>query len=407
MARLHPGFLIIACLADAASARATFHGLGDLPGGLVQSGARAVSADGLVVVGASTSSNGREAFRWTEAGGMEALGALYAENFDSGGQGVSADGSVVVGNSVTPNGSQAFRWTASEGMIGLGMLTAGYGSDANACSADGNVVVGRSWSQQGFVFRWTPTTGMQPVGQIAPGAQAITARGVSGDGARTVGEGGIGNTNVAYLDGAPVPSAILGDGGALAISRDGQVVVGYRPGGGNSSRAFRWTLLTGMQTLGQLPGEVDSTATACSADGRFVVGGVTLASAPSVQLAFLWDAEHGKELLPTLLSSLGADLTGWTLGAPTGISGDGFVIVGTGTNPEGNQEGWIARFAPACGADTNGDYAVNFLDLNNVLGTYGARIGEVLYIPRVDLNHDGAIDFLDLNMILSYFGQGC
>jgi probable HAF family extracellular repeat protein len=45
-------------------------GLGDLPGGANYTEAKGMSANGLVVVGDSNSSLGREAFRWTQSGGM-------------------------------------------------------------------------------------------------------------------------------------------------------------------------------------------------------------------------------------------------------------------------------------------------------------------------------------------------
>ena len=55
-------------------ALASFQGLGFLPGASY-SEANAVSADGLVVVGASTYASGdAQAFRWTAAGGMVGLG---------------------------------------------------------------------------------------------------------------------------------------------------------------------------------------------------------------------------------------------------------------------------------------------------------------------------------------------
>jgi len=41
-------------------------------------------------------------------------------------------------------------------------------------------------------------------------------------------------------------------------------------------------------------------------------------------------------------NNLGVDLTGWTLSLATDVSGDGTVIVGTGINPSGRLEGWIA-----------------------------------------------------------------
>lgn len=60
-----------------------------------------------------------------------------------------------------------------------------------------------------------------------------------------------------------------------------------------------------------------------------------------------------------------------------------------------------------CPGDVNGDFVVNFFDLNAVLAVFGSHLGEILYIPQADLNADGAIDFLDLNIVLSYFGDIC
>ncbi len=110
-----------------AFAQASFEGLGDLPGGSVNSQARAVSADGLVVVGWSSSGSGQEAFRWTQAGGMVGLGDFPGGEFGSQAYGVSADGSVVVsfGAPAAPSFFEAFRWTSAGGMVGLGDLPGG------------------------------------------------------------------------------------------------------------------------------------------------------------------------------------------------------------------------------------------------------------------------------------------
>ena len=50
-----------------------------------------------------------------------------------------------------------------------------------------------------------------------------------------------------------------------------------------------------------------------------------------------------------LLGRLGL-ASGWRLTAATGISDDGEVIVGTGFNPSGFEEGWVAVFVPEPGA---------------------------------------------------------
>lgn len=58
-------------------------------------------------------------------------------------------------------------------------------------------------------------------------------------------------------------------------------------------------------------------------------------------------------------------------------------------------------------ADTNRDGVVDFLDLNNVLGTFGqsapGSFGQLGLVG--DANEDGNVDLLDLNLILSFFGQ--
>ena len=114
-----------------------FMGLGDLPGGELSSSASAVSADGSVVVGSSSSKNGNEAFRWSKKYGIEGLGDLPGGEFRSAATSVSADGSVVVGSASSKNGIQAFRWTKATGLEGLGDLPGGkYKSVAYHVSAD-------------------------------------------------------------------------------------------------------------------------------------------------------------------------------------------------------------------------------------------------------------------------------
>ncbi len=122
------------------------------------------------------------AFRWTQSGGMISLGTLPGD-FGSIAYAASFDGSVIVGSSTASppyffssthpqtRGSEAFRWTQANGMVALGYLPGDTISEALDVSADGSVVVGDSsgnYSNGAFgypqAFRWTQASGMIGLG---------------------------------------------------------------------------------------------------------------------------------------------------------------------------------------------------------------------------------------------------
>jgi probable HAF family extracellular repeat protein len=181
-----------------------------------------------------TTPQGRwRAFRWTENGGMQDLGTLGGNRSEA--YGVSADGAVVVGwLPTTPQGfgvpfagrrwaacKASARWAAVRAMLMLfpptapwwsATLTTPQGSGvpfagrrwaacktsarcrdtavwswAYGVSADGSVVVGRSYNAAGQwrAFRWTASGGMQDLGTL--GGSESEAYGVSADGSVVVG----------------------------------------------------------------------------------------------------------------------------------------------------------------------------------------------------------------------------
>ena len=144
-----------AAASSALAATPALIGLGDLPGGPVQSAASGVSSDGTAVVGWSAVSSGlNEAFRWTSAGGMVGLGDLPGGTAESWANAISADGSTVVGLSNSTSGYEAFRWTSGGGMTDLGDLEGGLIlSNAFAVSHDGSTVAGRGTSAASKSFQ--------------------------------------------------------------------------------------------------------------------------------------------------------------------------------------------------------------------------------------------------------------
>jgi probable HAF family extracellular repeat protein len=224
-------------------------GLGGLPGGSFDSYAASVSADGSVIVGANSSATS-EAFRWTSGGGMVGLGDLPGGDFQngSGARAVTADGTVVVGAGSSTAGREAFRWTSGEGMVGLGDLPGGLSfSSAEDISADGSVIVGDGNSALGYeAFRWTAGGGMVGLGDLPGGGFESYARGVSADGSVIVGRSDSVSGDEAFIwDVAngmrnlkgllnelltPADRELLDDWtlrDATAISADGWTVVGW------------------------------------------------------------------------------------------------------------------------------------------------------------------------------------
>ncbi|MFH1419619.1 MAG: PEP-CTERM sorting domain-containing protein [Planctomycetota bacterium] len=336
-----------------------FTGLGDLPGGVFYSYAYGVSADGTVVVGMSNSDAsfpGQEAFRW-EGGVMTGLGGLPGGESYSLALGVSADGQVVVGRddaAQNPSGDrQAFRWTEATGMVGLGDLPGGdVFSTAYGASADGAVVVGvGNVNCFGLTeaFRWTQDQGMVGLGDLDGGYFYSEARAVSADGSVVVGTGysDSGYEAFRWENGAMTGLGDLPGGEfysmAYGISADGTTIIGFGgSGSAGGQEAFRWTEGQGMVGLGHLPGGLDSTALACSADGSIIAGRGNLLSGEDE--AIIWDADNGMRSLRTLLvDDFGLDLPDWTLDRATGVSADGQTLIGWGYNPDGHVEAWIAR----------------------------------------------------------------
>ena len=168
-------------------------GLGDLPGGPHFSEALGTSADGSTVVGYGSVPSGEEGFVWTQVGGMVSIGDFSGGIDQCWAFAVSADGSVVVGfgtgmghpgapPELAP-GREAFRWTQAGGMVGLGDLPGGHFlSTAHSTTADGSIIVGSSGTGLKEVigpggpsgifddvleaFIWDQTNGMQLLSHV-------------------------------------------------------------------------------------------------------------------------------------------------------------------------------------------------------------------------------------------------
>lgn len=334
--------LLLPLVGGAASAAPTFQGLGITPGGSSFTNAT-VSGNGEVVAG--TDVHG-DFFRWTAADGPQILGTGNA-------RAVSADGSTIVGETA----AGAFRWTADDGLetIGDGV--------AVGTSSDGSVVAGNGGSGDAGVYRWTSATGAvdlggapYPLGQSPLGAVDITDDGASIGGEwqdaalpaqepfRWTQEGGFA---------LPASEMADDDNTIWDMSPEGTAFAGDH----DEFAGFVWTEDRGLVLLdfpGTSPLGFNNVTLGVSSDGFRAVGNAFLESgfieSEGVDLepgdeAVLWDEPRGLRSVEEELEllGLGPAVEGWDLEWATAISNEGDVIVGSGTNPSGGREFWVAN----------------------------------------------------------------
>ncbi len=292
-----------------------------------ESKALGVSNNGVVVGYATNLAGESRAFRWTEASGMQDLGALILYSTHSYAYDVSEDGSVVVGQSHRP-----FRWTEPSGMQPIDTDHLGV---ASSVSYDGSLSGG--WFFDGATgrdrpFRWTESSGMDILFEDAGHA---FVRGVSGDGSVCVGSlGDVSPRAFRWTEATGVQDlGTLGgsESVAYAADEDGSVIVGYAVNTSGHRRPFRWTSSAGMTDLTSLG--LVSEALDVSASGQKIVGYYVI-NGTEDERAVQWN------LFPVLsirnLTGHYADLlsAGSVLNRAEAISPDGRYIAGWGFNAE-------------------------------------------------------------------------
>lgn len=330
-----------------AFASATFVGLGDLPGGIFESRAYAISRNGQWIVGDSKATGGTTAFRWSLHTGLLSLGLLPGGTITAA-RGVSWNGAVIAGYG-NGGGFHAFRWTAGTGLVTLPDLPGGDTmSSGYGISGDGNVVFGYGSTVNGNESaRWVngqvfSLGDLEPTSNWAQGAQCS-----SYDGSKIFGFSGIGARGIAFRWTSQtgmeplhyqLPEYAIYAKGA---TDDGSTVVGWGSTGDGWARAYVMTEGQGIVWLPGLNVNNSGTALACSQYGDYI-GGESLPDG-----ACVWDVVHGPRALRTILQEAGASgFAGWTIEEVRGITvvGEEVRVCGVGTNPQGDVEGFYAAF---------------------------------------------------------------
>ena len=344
-----------------------------------ESDAIAASANGSRIIGDTSSGGGNSAGRyeggvWTIFGG---LGRSGCDSSLSSAYDISADGQRCVGLGWDGCSASGFLWSAAEGMFELPRLGSS-STRANTISGDGVVIGGwdqaSNGSRRAAVWYENSKTGMWD--EFLPL------------------EGTLGNT--------------AGYGEVSGCNGDGSILVGSANGSGNSnSGAFVIREGEGFELLGLLPplaSPVTGGALDISADGEIVVGFQREGFGGGQSFrATIWTPESGYVDLKEYLNDLGAGISeAFTLAAAQSISDDGRVICGWGYEDAFFfQEAWVIVLPSddvPCPADLNGDGMVGGADLGLLLAAWGTAD------PAADLDGSGSIDGGDLGLLLSAWG---
>jgi probable HAF family extracellular repeat protein len=391
-----------------------FAGIGDLAGGAFLSEAFGISQDGTQVVGyAATGVNQTRAVLWS-AGTLTGL-ADPAGTYTPRVAYSMVNRGVIVGEAQGPNGVEAFKYNTQGGQRfrAIGGTTPGgfFGGAAYDVDASGSVTVGTR-ENPGFALeaaRWDGPT-ISGLGYlVASGGFLSEAYAISLDGTTIVGQSDADNGAVAFaaVDGNPMQALGLlpnsTESAANGVNDDGSVIVGFStiPG---ATAATIW-LSGSPETLADLPGGFNfASAAACDDAGDTVVG---RASGDNGIEAVVWRAGTVQTIRQVLLDAGVNSVASWTLTAAYGISSDGLVVCGTGINPSGNTEGWVATL-PAqggnCPADFNGDGFLDFFDYDDFVACFE---GSGTPGCDADFNGDGFVDFFDYDDFVGAFEQGC
>ncbi len=357
-------------------------GLADLPGGGVAGHPTGMSADGAVIVGASSHYETTHATMWDAAGNAIFLTPGQSGYHSSTATDVSADGRVVVGYRRRPEpfGYDAFRWTPETGHVFLPLIP-GPVYDiaiAQAISDDGRYIYGHTGSR-GLV-RWSDEEGLVELDFF------FDVNGCNADGTVMVGENGSEHRIWSACRGVRNLAKVIEDYGVdmmgyritetRDVSADGTQIVGWSVAPPPDGDFEAFLLILPPEVPGEMPGDLD-------ADG--VIG-------------------------PRDADGMGSAIQGphieCLLCPAADIAGNGILTTG-GSYPAYAPEGRVdlrdyaqlqRLFVPPCAvpsaADLDGDCAVD--------GHDAALFGECMFGPQepsdcayADFDADGDVDLAD------------
>ncbi len=231
--------------------------------------------------------------------------------------------------------------------------------------------------------------------------------------------------------------------GALSVSADGAVVVGYAANASNSDRAFRWTAATGMQDLNQTYASLLTNnsrleiATAITPDVRYIVGRGRNTSMGRNE-AFLLDtgALVRRQIAGNVhLQDFGGDVTQVPIAVqlrPTGLPPIDLVVYldaqGNYVIPDVEPNVYDIAFKAShrlrvvvhgvdvtggdasgvnvslTNGDIDGDNEVTLFDFGQLVAAFGSIPGDSNWNSEADLDGDEEVTLFDFGILVRNFG---
>jgi hypothetical protein len=356
-------FMIVVA-AHAPGQTVTFYGVGQLPGGAVNSQIRsAVTTSTGILAGGNAQQNAANivgadtAVIWTPTTGLQTLASLNGipipntSRFITVSQ-ISAGNNLIAARiSTDSTGRKLLPALYNPG----GPLTAILGipdgyiwGGANGVSSDGKIVYGFETDPSGNLqgFEWTLATGAVQMPAIAGYVSIVpVASGCSSDGTidmATASTAAGGSSACVFSTTSGMSLLPLAPGGTWSqgagIDPSGTYMVGCGDTPANpNGEVLLWTGGT-VTTLGVPAAEaatgIDDNIAGVTRNGDVVVVQGALGS-------YIYNA-YGWSDLQTALTAGGGNLTGWSALAVLGVSGDGTLVFGNG-NHGGGAEGFVAQ----------------------------------------------------------------
>ncbi len=376
--------------------------------------ANGVSDDGRVVVGETLT----QGFVWT-LDGMTEIGGLAAIAANGDGSRITGD-VATFGDESAGRYTPGLGWSSFGGLGQFGCDSSL--SSAYDISSDGSRCVGLGWSGcSAGAFLWTQADGISALPQLGPNssrADTISGDGTviggwdeASNGSRRAAiwiENPIFGTWSEVLVLLGTPGNASGYGEVNGSNGDGSILVGSADGSTEAtSGAFVIRDTDEFELLGLLPTQqfpVSGGALDVTEDGSMVVGFQRegFGGAQTFE-ATIWTESTGYVGLKSYLNERGAGIPeSFTLAAAQSISDDGRVICGWGYEELFFfQEAWVVVLPseePACTADLNGDAVVDGADLSLLLTAWQTSSAEA------DIDQDGIVSGSDLTLLLNAWG---